>query len=377
MTDLFRPRQEKLLSEAKKEGVTTLLLTNPSHVSYLTGFSGESSYLIVSPDKTVLVSDGRFTTQIEEECAGLEKFIRRPSQSLVAATADNLQSLKTTDVEFDSNHLTVSDWENFKETLPSVNWKAGAQRVEKLRMVKDEYEIGQIKEAIRMAERAFAMFRAMMRADDTEKELADSMEMYVRRAGGQCTSFPPIVALGERAALPHAVPTQRKVAGHNLLLVDWGASGTFYKSDLTRVLIPRTKISSLNPEAKPVSLDELRKVYNIVLQAQEKAIQTLRPGVKSGDVDAAARQVISDAGYGDRFNHSIGHGIGINTHEGPIMRPDTKIEIQAGMVVTIEPGIYIPGWGGVRIEDDVLVTPEAREVLTNVTRDFDEQFVDC
>jgi Xaa-Pro aminopeptidase len=203
------------------------------------------------------------------------------------------------------------------------------------------------------------------------------MEMYVRRAGGKCTSFPPIVALGDRAALPHALPSARKVHESNLLLLDWGASAAFYKSDLTRVLLPRTKTPLSPPPKTWVAEEELRKIYDIVLRARDKAIEVLRPGIKSGEVDATARAVISEAGHGDRFTHSLGHGIGRDIHEGPMLRPETETEIKAGMVVTIEPGIYIPGWGGVRIEDDVLVTPDGCEVLTSVPREFEEQYVDC
>jgi Xaa-Pro aminopeptidase len=192
----------------------------------------------------------------------------------------------------------------------------------------------------------------------------------VRRAGGRCTSFPTIVAIGPRAALPHAPPTQHRVSEAPLLLLDWGASGRFYKSDLTRVLVQR-KNSGLSAAANGYPLEpKLQEVYDVVLRAQQAAIGTLRPGIKSGDVDAAARKVIDDAGYGEYFTHSVGHGIGLAVHEAPIMRPKTEIVLQAGMVVTVEPGIYLPDWGGVRIEDDVLITPDGRQVLTHVPKDL-------
>ena len=224
----------------------------------------------------------------------------------------------------------------------------------------------QIRSAIRLAEKAFAMFRAMIRPGDTEKDLSDAMEMYVRRAGGKSSSFPTIVAGGERAALPHAPLTERPVGGEVLILVDWGASGPFYKSDLTRVLVPHNNLAL---PGDPVRA-KLREVYDVVLRAQAQGIAAIRPGVKTGDVDAAARKVIADAGYGDQFTHSIGHGLGMEVHEAPIMRPGSEIVMQAGMVVTVEPGIYLTGWGGIRIEDDVLVTPDGCEVLTSVARDF-------
>jgi Xaa-Pro aminopeptidase len=239
--------------------------------------------------------------------------------------------------------------------------------VEQLRQIKDEAEIGQIRSAIRIAEKAFAMFRAMLRPDDTEKDLVDAMEMYVRRAGGKCTAFPTIVAVGERGALPHAPPTDRPIGAEILVLVDWGASGMLYKSDLTRVLLPHNNLALPGTQTQA---GKLREVYDVVLRAQAAGIAALRPGVKAGDVDAAARRVIADADYGDYFTHSIGHGFGLQIHEAPMMRPNSELELKAGMVVTVEPGIYLPSWGGIRIEDDILITEAGPEVLTNVPRDF-------
>jgi len=212
----------------------------------------------------------------------------------------------------------------------------------------------------------------MLQSDDSEKELSDALEMYVRRAGGRCTSFPTIVAVGSRAALPHCPPSSRRVHEAELLLVDWGASGRFYKSDLTRVLVPR-KTSRLREDVESKLLD----VYNVVLRAQQAAIAAIRPGVKSCEIDAAARQVIAAAGYGEYFTHSVGHGLGMQVHELPSLRPGIDALLEAGMVVTVEPGVYLPGWGGVRIEDDVLITPDGCEVLTHLPKDLPAMLVDC
>jgi Xaa-Pro aminopeptidase len=251
----------------------------------------------------------------------------------------------------------VADLETLSGLAPVVSWKGEADRVEKLRAVKDASEVAQIREAIGIAERAFAMFRAMLRPDDREKDLSDNLEHFIRRAGGRCASFPSIVAVGERAALPHAPPTDRPVGDAGLLLVDWGASGRFYKSDLTRVLATR-KISP-----------KFERVYGVVLTAQARALGTIRPGVKARDVDAEARAVIDREGFGQFFGHGLGHGLGLQVHEAPALRQNSEAVLEAGMVVTVEPGIYLPGWGGVRIEDDVLVTPDGCEVLTAVAKD--------
>jgi Xaa-Pro aminopeptidase len=366
----FARRRQQVWQTAAGEGLDSFLVSNPVNVTYLTGFGGESSYLLVGAGRTLLVSDGRFTAQLAEECPGLETFIRPPAQPLAEATAAVLDRLGCRAIGFESGHLTVAEHERLRELVPAAAWKGGRDRVERLRAVKDAGEVEQIRAAVRIAERAFAMFRALLRPGDSEKELCDALEAYVRRAGGQGCSFPPIVAVGPRAALPHAPPGRHTVGEAGLLLVDWGASGRFYKSDLTRVLDTRNNSSfrrAGNGAAGPHTLEE---VYAVVLRAQERALQTVRPGVTGGAVDAAARAVITEAGFGDFFTHSTGHGLGLQVHEAPLLRPGADGVLEAGMVVTVEPGIYLPDWGGVRIEDDVLVTPDGCEVLSRVPRDL-------
>jgi Xaa-Pro aminopeptidase len=350
-------RRQKLLPLLGDEGVDVLLISNAVNVTYLTGFSGESSFLVLGKNRALLVSDARFTVQIGEECPGLEAHIRPPAQPIHNAVAEVVEKLGYRKIGFENGHLSVAELETLASLLPAASWKGGRERVEKLRLVKDSSEIAAIRAAIRIAEKAYNMFLAMIRPDDTEKDLCDNMEYYVRRAGGRCTSFPSIVAAGERAALPHAPPGGRKVGESELLLVDWGASGPFYKSDLTRVLATRT----ISPK--------LEEVYNVVLQAQEKAIRAIRPGIKAHDVDAEARNLIAEKGFGAFFGHGLGHGFGLQIHEGPAVRQNSEILLEPAMVLTVEPGIYLPGWGGVRIEDDVLVTHNGYEVLTSVAKD--------
>jgi len=369
-------RRKRLSRLLKDEEVDALLISNPVNISYLTGFGGDSSYLVLGKSKTVLVSDGRFVEQIAEECPGLEALIRPMKQSTPQAVGDLLHKLGLRAVGFESGHLSVAELETFRELVPALEWKGSRDRVEKLRAVKDESEIDQIREAIRIAEKAFAMFKALLRPDDTEKSLTDAMEGYIRRAGGKCAAFPSIVGVDERAALSHAPPTDRKVGAARLLLVDWGASGRFYKSDLTRVLIARNYSAFSRPARHEREDGTLEKVYTTVLQAQQAAIDAVRPGAKASEVDAAARGRIEAAGFGDAFNHGLGHGIGLQVHEAPNLRAISTDVLEPGMVTTIEPGIYLPGWGGVRLEDDVLVTPDGREVLTAVSKDWQTSVLD-
>jgi Xaa-Pro aminopeptidase len=353
-----------------QEGLEAVLLTNPLSVTYLTGFSGDSSYLLLGRQRTLLVSDARFSRQLAEECPGLQVHIRPPAQNVCQAAAEVITKLGFRSVGFECAHLSVAEWEAFRELAPAVSWKGAANRVENLRAIKDPSEVAQIREAIRIAERAFDAFRALLRPGDSEKTLCDALDHYVRRCGGRGSSFPSIVAVGERAALPHAPPTNRTAAEAELLLVDWGASGAFYKSDLTRVLRTRNNSPSAQPARAEGHEAKLDTIHAVVCKAQEAALRRIRPGVTGHEVDTAARAVIAEAGYGDFFGHGLGHGLGLEVHEAPALRPNAKIVLQAGMVTTVEPGIYLPEWGGVRIEDDVLVTPDGCEVLSSVPKDL-------
>jgi Xaa-Pro aminopeptidase len=362
----FASRRDRLWQSTRHEGLGALLISSPINVSYLTGFSGESSYLLLSAGKALLISDGRFTEQIAQECPDVEVYIRPTTQTLMDATVGQLRALAVKTVGYESGHLTVADFQTLSEPLKEIDWKPDKERVEKLRQIKDADEIAQIRAAIRIAEKAFTMFRAMLRPDATEKELVDDLESYVRRAGGKGTAFPSIVAVGPRAALPHAPPSPKRVAESPVLLIDWGANGPFYKSDLTRVLWSHNNAATLEPaQAK------LREVFATVLEAQRRAIAMLRPGVLAKDVEAAARGWIAAQGYGEFFTHSLGHGFGLQIHEAPFLRLNAETPLAAGNVVTIEPGIYLPGQFGVRIEDDVLITPDGAEVLSSCPRDFE------
>jgi Xaa-Pro aminopeptidase len=359
-------RRENLARMLGEEGLDALLITSPVNVTYLTGFTGESSVVVLTRDRVLLVSDPRYVGQIADECPDVETYIRPATQKLHEAVAAVLIRLGPRAVGCESAAMTIAEAEALRTAAPEINWKPGAERVERLRTIKDEIELTEIREAVAIAERAFSAFLALVRPDDTEKDLADAMEGFIRRCGGLGSCFPPIIAAGERAALPHCPPTAKRVCEAGLLLVDWGATGLGqYKSDLTRVLDTHKK--ALSESTGP----RLAEIHAIVLAAQQEAIRAVRPGIAARDVDAAARSIIVAAGYGDHFGHGLGHGIGLQVHEAPAIRPLSETMLEPGMVFTIEPGIYLPGWGGVRIEDDVLVTPDGCEVLTSVPRKLD------
>jgi Xaa-Pro aminopeptidase len=340
-------------------------------VTYLTGFSGDSSHLVATARQVVLVSDDRFAEQIKEEVSGVEVHIRPHDQTTPEATGAVLGSVGGKAVGVEADHATFGLLESVKGSAPKgADFKPVRGRLEAMRAVKDPSEVENIRAAVRVAERAFVMFKAMLREADTEKDLVDAMEGYVRRAGGTRTSFQPIVAFGERGALPHAPPGIKQLVESSKLLVDWGAELNGYRSDLTRTLrSPFAVAPSRRNKMERVGYS-LEELHDIVLRAQDAALATIRDGVPAAEVDAAARQVISDAGYGEYFTHGLGHGIGLDTHEAPRVRRNSADVLASGMIITIEPGIYIPGWGGVRVEDDVLVTRDGANLLSTLPREL-------
>ena len=362
--DKYAARRQKLLTQLRGSDAQTLLVTNFTNVSYLTGFSGDDSYLLIGKSHLILISDSRYSTQLEQECPGLQMHIRPPKVPIVKATAQVVRESGLSQVGFESSSLTHGGWVQLREELKSCELVSTSGLVEDLRMIKDADEIAEIRLAIRQAERGFATLRAGLRGEQTELEVAHELEHAMRRFGARGAAFSPIIAVGARAALPHARATSALIGDDEFVLVDWGAtSAGGYRSDLTRVLFTGRKNA------------KLEKIYQLVLAAQLAGIAAIRPGTRCCDVDAAARQVIIDGGHGKHFGHSLGHGIGLDIHEGPRLSAISEMELQPGMVVTVEPGIYLPGWGGVRIEDDVLVTRGGCEVLTSVPKTFEESRV--
>lgn len=358
--DRILRRRDALRAKLAAEKVAALLVVDPTNVAYLTGFTGDSTYLIVSRDREVAISDGRFTTQLEQECPGLEAYIRPNTQGMTAAVAEIAGKLGVPSLGFEAAHLTVAEHQKLRDELKSTELAPTAELVESLRQIKDDAEVAAIREAVAIAQDAFLRLKGELKPGETEKGVADRLEAHMRALGATGTSFPTIVAVGRRAALPHARPTaETRIGDDDFVLIDWGACGRSYKSDLTRVVVT----GNVTPK--------FEEVYEIVLAAQERAIAAIRPGARAQDVDAEARSFIERAGFGLFFDHGLGHGIGMDVHEGPRLRRESPTILEPGMVVTVEPGIYLPEWGGVRIEDDVLVTPDGHEVLSSLPKGLD------
>ena len=355
----FEKRRDKVRHRIRN-AADAILVTNHLNVTYLTGFTGEDSFLLINRDHEMLISDGRFTIQLGEECPGLEVDIRKPGTTVVDRVGSVARKLRLTSLAIESESMTVAQRRRLEDSLPKVALRDTEGVVEGLRMIKDKHEIDATRSAVRVAERAFTVIRAGLRPGQTEKEVADALDHQIRLFGGRCCSFPPIVAVGPRSALPHAVPGPRRIGDDDFTLFDWGADHRLYMSDLTRLVVTG-RISR-----------QLRKVYGVVLEAHQRAIAVIRPNAAMHDVDRAARETIAAAGHDKHFRHSVGHGVGLEIHEAPRLAPGQQGLLKAGMIVTVEPGIYLPGWGGIRIEDDVLVTRSGHEVLSSVPTALEE-----
>ncbi len=362
MDDRHARRVEALRAtwSQEKDPSDVVLVSSVANVTYLTGFQGDSSTLLVLPDRLMAITDGRYTEQFARESPGLEVYVRPVGQSMITGVAEVASKLGIKRLAFEKNVLTVADFEHLKEKAPTLELRGIAGWVEGLRRIKDEAEIQAIRESIAIAEQAFERFRAEVRPGRTEKELADALDSHLRACGASGPAFPTIVAAGRNAALPHYQPSPNARLGEDdLLLVDWGASGWPYKSDLTRVLTT----GKVTPK--------FQEVYRSVLSAQSRAIEAIRPGVSAKAIDAEARKALKETGYGEFFNHGLGHGFGIEIHERPFLGREPDETLEAGMVLTIEPGVYLPDWGGIRIEDDVLVTEGGAVRLSQLASDVD------
>jgi len=319
---------------------------------WLTGFTGEDGGVLVTPKTVVLLTDGRF-----DEAAGIEAPYARKVLRKKRTPDVNVREFKrhkVTRLGFDPGHMTVADFGQYRKFAKPIRLVSLSGLILQMRNAKDGGEVAAIRRAIRVAERAFQRLQKWIRPGVTERDVAAKLEYEMARLGSQGVSFPTIVAAGPNASLPHYEPGDRRVSKQEGILIDWGARVGWYCSDLTRMIwpgsIPR----------------RLAKVYDVVREAHDRAIVAVKPGVTAEAVDRVARRCIVKAGYGPRFNHALGHGMGLDVHEAPRVGKGTKDALKPGTVITIEPGVYLPGVGGVRLEDDVLVTETGHEVLSSL-----------
>ncbi len=354
-------RRDRLREAILKAEIDALLVTDEINVGYLSGFSGDSSYVLVSAVKggDLILSDRRYETQLAEECSQLPALVRGPDRKMTDLIEQAVSASRVSRLGFEAVAVNWDLHRQWVDRLKSIEWFPAPDWVSALRMIKDDHEIRCLRRAVWIAERTFESIRARLRPDWTERQVAQEIEVTIRDLGGDGCGFPPIVAFGASGALPHYRPGRFALGESATILLDWGAKLNGYTSDLTRTL------HLLNDPPRG-----FEAAYEAVLAAHAKAVETIRDGALAKDVDAAARQVLIDASLGDQFKHGLGHGIGLRVHEAPRLGATSDETLAAGMVVTVEPGAYLEGQFGIRIEDDVLVTANGCELLSSLPRDY-------
>ena len=363
-------RREKLMKVMDDENLDGYLVVDPVNVSYLTGFQGEDSFLWIGDVGACLLSDTRFEEQIKEECPDIGAAIRCSGQTtlglLRGAIADSAFSSKAPNrIGIEGASTTVALLNALRGMFPSAEFVARNSDVERLRSIKDETEISEIRQAIDITIRAYRVLRKTATNDMTEVDLRDELEYRMRKEGGDEVSFPSIVAFDARAALPHAIPQRKGQLGDsNMVLIDWGEKRNGYVGDLTRAFLTEKGESLASREYRA----RFESIFKIVLEAHDKAIEMIKPGASCREIDKVARDVIREAGYGDYYGHGLGHGIGRVVHDYGGFSPSAQGVVEENMIITVEPGIYLPGWGGIRIEDDVLATPDGCEIMSSNLR---------
>ena len=345
------------LSVAHLDGI---LLTGLSNIRYLTGFSGSSALLVVTPREVVFITDFRYQTQADDEVGSVARVCIEAS-SLWAGLWQQLATLANVKVlGFETAHIQHRDFQRLVEAGARWQWRPTVDLVETLRERKDPAEIALIREAADVATHALSRTLPEIRVGQTELQVAGILEKALRDAGSEGFPFPSIVASGDRAALPHARTSRREIQDGDFLLMDFGAEVGGYCSDITRTVV----VGKAD--------EEQRTVYNVVRAANERAAGGVRAGMSGKDADAIARLYIERAGYGELFGHSLGHGIGLEVHESPRLARTAEGTLPEGAVVTIEPGVYRAGWGGIRIEDDVVLGADGPQILTQFPRELIE-----
>jgi Xaa-Pro aminopeptidase len=338
-------------------GVDGYLLTSRSDQYYLTHFDGEDGGALVLPHQVWLITDGRFKHEAAEHAPWAKALVR--SGSLIEAIARLSKKYRLTRLGFQPEAMTVEMHTKLRKAVKPTQLVPLPPLIRQLRLYKDKTEVAALERAVHIAQEAFRKVTRRIKLGMTESDLAADLQREMLRLGATSASFPIIIAEGENAAFPHAVPGKRKIRAGSAVLIDWGATVDHYRSDLTRVVF----IRRIPPR--------IGRLYTHVLAAQEAAIAALAPGKRMCDVDAVARKLLKRARLDRAFSHGLGHGLGLDIHEAPRLSKKIKDRLEPGMVVTVEPGVYLPRIGGVRIEDDVLVTTGGCRVLTSLPKALD------
>ncbi len=346
---------EKLRAAIEVQGLEAILITSPYNRRYVSNFTGTAGVVLITRNKAFFITDFRYVEQASKQCTGYE--IVKQQRTIPDEVAKLVQEQGIKKLGFEPDHMTYSTYQEYSGVVPA-EFVPVSGIIEKLRLIKTAAEIKILKEAAEIADAAFTHILQFIQPGKSELEVSNELEFFMRKAGATASSFDTIVASGVRSALPHGVATDKLIEKGDMVTMDFGALYQGYVSDITRT------IAVGEPD------ESLKEIYYIVLEAQLRGAAGYKPGISGKEADALTRDYIMEKGYGEYYGHSAGHGIGLEVHEGPAVsfRSDTILE--PGMVVTCEPGIYIPGLGGVRIEDDVLITSEGNELLTHSAKEL-------
>jgi Xaa-Pro aminopeptidase len=358
-TNTTAPRADRLAGVLEEREIDALLVTDLTNLRWLTGFTGSNGAAVVGVDGTRrFVTDFRYLTQSAEQVD--DAWAREISTDLLEGVAKQLPDVGPLRLGFDDADLSVRDHAKIARLVrEGIELVGAGGAVEGLRAVKDAEELDRVRAAARLADEALTDVLGRGLAGRTEREVALDLEFTMRRLGAEAVSFPPIVAAGAHGALPHAEPRDAEIPAGTLCVVDWGAVLDGYASDCTRTY-------GTGGEVDPRD----REVYDLVARAQEAALEAVRPGPTGREVDAVARAIIDAAGHAEHFGHGLGHGVGLEVHEGPRLSKQGDDALAAGNVVTVEPGVYVPGAVGVRIEDLVIVTDDGAEVVSTLSKEL-------
>lgn len=336
--------------------IDAMLVTNSTNRRYITGFTGSAGYALITKDKAILVTDFRYIDQAKNQVNGFE--VVKHDGLINDVISELLISNSVNKLGFEQDFVTFSLYGIFSDKFSNVELVPISQVIENLRMIKDNDEIMLIKKATEIADNAFSYILNIIKPNIKETDISLALEYKMRELGAEGISFTSIVASGYRSALPHGAASDKEVKSGDFVTMDFGAIYNGYVSDMTRTVVV----------GKPS--EKQREIYKIVLEAQLEGVNHIKPGMTCKEADALTRDIITKYGYGEYFGHGTGHGIGLDVHEGPTVSFRSDTVLTPGMIVTVEPGIYIPDFGGVRIEDDILITETGREVLTKSNKDL-------
>jgi Xaa-Pro aminopeptidase len=353
----MKNRIRKLQAIIVKENLDFLLVTFLPHVRYLSGYSGSNGLILTSPKGSVFLTDFRYKDQARQQVRNMKVMVVQ--RDLFTSLGDMPQLKgKRVKLGFEAAYLNCKIYRSFRSLLPDCLMVSTEKLVETLTVKKDNGELAKIRKAVKITDDAFSGILDFIKPGVKELDIAAELEYRMKKNGSSTPFFQTIVASGKRSALPHGVASDKKIQKGEFVTMDFGAVCDGYTADLTRTVM----VGKANRRQK--------QIYNIVYKAQKLAVSKARSRMKACDLDKTARDFIKQAGYGKYFGHGLGHGIGLQVHDNPAVNPTNQLLLEPGMVITIEPGIYIPNWGGVRIEDDVLITPRGCQVLNTSPREL-------